>query len=220
MREDMTKHQSRVPARIIAGARWIAVAATGLLIAACATPKPETVTMPAAPAAEQSEYRIGPGDTLQVFVWNQPELTVTVPVRPDGMISTPLISGVPAAGKTPPQLAKDLEVALAEFVRNPTVSVMVTGFVGTYADQIRVVGQAAKPQALAYNANMTLLDVMIAVGGVAEFAAGNRAVIVRQDGNKQTRIPVRISDLIDDGDISANVPMRPGDVLIIPESRF
>jgi polysaccharide export outer membrane protein len=170
--------------------------------------------------AEQSEYKIGPGDTLQVFVWNQPELTVTVPVRPDGMISTPLISGVPAAGKTPPQLAKDLEVALAEFVRNPTVSVMVTSFVGTYADQIRVVGQAAKPQALAYNANMTLLDVMIAVGGLAEFAAGNRAVIVRQEGGKQTRMPVRISDLIDDGDISANVPMRPGDVLIIPESRF
>ena len=190
------------------------------LLTACAASKPETVTVPAAPPAEQSEYKIGPGDTLQVFVWNQPELTVTVPVRPDGMISTPLISGVPAAGKTPPQLAKDLEVALAEFVRNPTVSVMVTGFVGTYADQIRVVGQAAKPQALAYNANMTLLDVMIAVGGLAEFAAGNRAVIVRQVGNQQTRIPVRISDLIDDGDISANIPMRPGDVLIIPESRF
>ena len=191
------------------------------LLAACAsTPETVTVPMPAQAQAEQSEYKIGPGDTLQIFVWNQPELTVTVPVRPDGMISTPLISGVPAAGKTPPQLAKDLEVALAEFVRNPTVSVMVTGFVGTYADQIRVVGQAAKPQALAYNANMTLLDVMIAVGGLAEFAAGNRAVIVRQEGDKQTRIPVRISDLIDDGDISANVPMRPGDVLIIPESRF
>jgi polysaccharide export outer membrane protein len=190
------------------------------LVAACAAPKSETVTVPAAPAAEQSEYRIGPGDTLQVFVWNQPELTVTVPVRPDGMISTPLISGVPASGKTPPELAKDLEKALSEYVRNPTVSVMVTGFVGTYSDQIRVVGQAAKPQSLPYRANMTLLDVMIAVGGLAEFAAGNRAVLVRQEGNQQQRIPVRIADLIDDGDISANVPMRPGDVLIIPESRF
>lgn len=190
------------------------------LVAACAAPKSETVTVPAAPAAEQSEYRIGPGDTLQVFVWNQPELTVTVPVRPDGMISTPLISGVPASGKTPPELAKDLEKALSEYVRNPTVSVMVTGFVGTYSDQIRVVGQAARPQSLPYRANMTLLDVMIAVGGLADFAAGNRAVLVRQEGNQQQRIPVRIADLIDDGDISANVPMRPGDVLIIPESRF
>ena len=213
-------HQFSIRKSSVSSVRWFVLAVCGALLAACAS-TPETVTvMPAQPKAEQSEYKIGPGDTLQIFVWNQPELTVTVPVRPDGMISTPLISGVPAAGKTPPQLAKDLEVALAEFVRNPTVSVMVTGFVGTYADQIRVVGQAAKPQALAYNANMTLLDVMIAVGGLAEFAAGNRAVIVRQEGDKQTRMPVRISDLIDDGDISANVPMRPGDVLIIPESRF
>ena len=195
-------------------------AAALLLLAACAAPKPEIVTLPSAASTEQSEYRIGPGDTLQVFVWNQPELTVTVPVRPDGMISTPLIAGVPAAGKTAPELAADLQEALSEYVRNPTVSVMVTGFVGTYSDQIRVVGQAAKPQALPYRANMSLLDVMIAVGGLAEFAAGNRAVLVRQEGNQQQRIPVRLADLIDDGDITANVPMRPGDVLIIPESRF
>jgi polysaccharide export outer membrane protein len=214
-------HQMSIPMLFTRAVRWFALAACGAVLVACgSTPETVTVPMQTQDQAEQSEYKIGPGDTLQVFVWNQPELTVTVPVRPDGMISTPLISGVPAAGKTPPQLAKDLEVALAEFVRNPTVSVMVTSFVGTYADQIRVVGQAAKPQALAYNANMTLLDVMIAVGGLAEFAAGNRAVIVRQEGGKQTRMPVRISDLIDDGDISANVPMRPGDVLIIPESRF
>jgi polysaccharide export outer membrane protein len=198
----------------------LAVVAGALAVTACSTPKTETVALPAVAAAEQSEYRIGAGDTLQVFVWNQPELTVTVPVRPDGMISTPLIAGVPAAGKTAPELAKDLEKALAEYVRNPTVSVMVTGFVGAYSDQIRVVGQAAKPQAIPYRANMTLLDVMIAVGGLAEFAAGNRAVLVRQEGNQQQRIPVRIDDLIDDGDISANLPMRPGDVLIIPESRF
>ena len=216
----MTTHENCVLAEIMACVRWVAVAAAGAYLAACATPKPETVTMPAAAPGEQSEYRIGPGDTLQIFVWNQPELTVTVPVRPDGMISTPLISGVPAEGKTAPQLAKDLEAALSEYVRNPTVSVMITSFVGTYSDQIRVVGQASKPQALSYRANMTLLDVMIAVGGLADFAAGNRAVIVRQEGDKQVRIPVRINDLIDDGDISANVPMRPGDVLIIPESRF
>jgi polysaccharide biosynthesis/export protein len=183
--------------------------------------KTKVMEAPASPpAVEQSEYRIGPGDTLQVFVWNQPELTVTVPVRPDGMISTPLISGVPAEGKTATQLAADLETALSEFVRNPKVSVMITGFVGAYSDQIRVVGQAGKPQSLSYRANMSVLDVMIAVGGLAEFAAGNRAIIVRQEGDKQLRIPVRLRDLLDEGDISANLPMKPGDVLIIPESRF
>lgn len=205
---------------------WLAAVlavATAVLLAGCASePKAKDAAGPGtAPApVEQSEYRIGPGDTLQVFVWNQPELTVTVPVRPDGMISTPLISGVPAEGKTATQLAKDLESALSEFVRNPTVSVMVTGFVGAYADQIRVVGQASKPQSLPYRANMSLLDVMIAVGGLAEFAAGNRAVLVRTVDGKQTRTTVRLRDLLDKGDISANVNMRPGDVLIIPESRF
>ena len=199
--------------------RAAALVFVGALLVACAS-EPEVVSQAGTPAAEQTEYRIGPGDTLQVFVWNHPELTVTVPVRPDGMISTPLIAGVPAAGKTASQLGKDLETALSEFVRNPTVSVMVTGFVGSYADQIRVVGQAATPQSLPYRANMSLLDVMIAVGGLAEFAAGNRAVLVREEGGKQVRIPVRLGDLINKGDITANVPMRPGDVLIIPESRF
>jgi polysaccharide export outer membrane protein len=197
------------------------LATLACLVAACAS-GPDTTSVPAPTVlqAEQSEYRIGPGDTLQVFVWNQPELTVTVPVRPDGMISTPLISGVPAEGKTAPELGKDLEKALSEFVRNPTVSVMVTGFVGTYSDQIRVVGQASKPQSLPYRANMTMLDVMIAVGGLADFAAGNKAVLVRTEGSQQTRTTVRLRDLLDKGDISANLPMRPGDVLIIPESRF
>jgi polysaccharide export outer membrane protein len=197
------------------------IVAVAAMLGACASgPTIETVAAPAVEATAHDEYRIGPGDTLQVFVWNQPELTVTVPVRPDGMISTPLIAGVPAAGKTAPELAQDLQVALSEFVRNPTVSVMVTTFVGTYADQIRVVGQAAKPQSLPYRSNMTLLDVMIAVGGLAEFAAGNRAVLVRREGDKQTRIEARLRDLLDDGDISANLPVRPGDILIIPESRF
>jgi polysaccharide biosynthesis/export protein len=195
------------------------VAVTALTVAACSS-QTKVMDVQSPDSAPPTEYRIGPGDTLQVFVWNQPDLTVTVPVRPDGMISTPLIEGVPAAGKTAPQLARDLEVALGEFVRNPKVSVMVTTFVGAYGDQIRVVGQAGKPQSLPYLANMTVLDVMIAVGGLAEFAAGNRAVIVRQEGGKQLRIPVRLQDLMSDGDIGANVSMRPGDVLIIPESRF
>ena len=179
------------------------------------------ITEAAAPEPTvQTEYRIGPGDNLQVFVWNHPELTVTVPVRPDGLISTPLVENLKAEGKTPSQLSRDLETALAEYVRSPTVNVIVTQFVGAYGDQIRVVGQAQEPKSLPYRANMTVLDVMIAVGGLAEFAAGNRAVIVRREGDKQLRIPVRLTDLLNDGDIGANVTMRPGDVLIIPESRF
>jgi polysaccharide export outer membrane protein len=190
-----------------------------LLITACTGNGPVTVLPDEAPSVP-SEYRIGPGDNLQVFVWGHPELSVDVPVRPDGMLSTPLIENITAAGKTPSQLARDMEVALAEYVRSPTVNVIVQSFVGAYGDQVRVVGQAAKPQAIPYRANMTLLDVMITVGGLGEFAAGNRAVLVRQTGQQQTRTTVRLKDLLDEGDISANMALRPGDVLIIPESRF
>jgi polysaccharide biosynthesis/export protein len=196
-----------------------ALLALALLLAACGG-RTKVVDAPPAEAAVQTEYRIGPGDSLQVFVWNHPELTVTVPVRPDGLISTPLVDNMQAAGKTASQLSRDFEKALAEYVRSPTVNVIVTGFVGALADQVRVVGQAQRPQALPYRASMTLLDVMIAVGGLGEFAAGNRAVVVRQEGAKNLRIPVRLSDLMNDGDIGANMSLRPGDVLIIPESRF
>jgi polysaccharide export outer membrane protein len=186
----------------------------------CAASVPQTTASPVAAIEAQSEYRIGPGDSLQVFVWGHPELSVTLPVRPDGMISTPLIENIEAAGKTPSQLARNMESALGEYVRNPTVNVIVQNFVGAYGDQVRVVGQAAKPQSIPYRANMTLLDVVIEVGGLAEFAAGNRAVLVRTENGKQTRTTVRLRDLLEAGDISANMPMRPGDVLIIPESRF
>lgn len=212
-------HEMNQPMNRLHAFRVLLLAAVAAMSAACGS-QPTVESVPLPEQAEYAEYRIGPGDMLQVFVWNHPELTVTVPVRPDGMISTPLIAGVPAEGKTATHLAKDLETALSEYVRNPTVSVMVTGFVGAYADQIRVVGQAAKPQSLPYRANMTLLDVMIAVGGLAEFASGNRAVLVRTKDGQQTRTTVRLRDLLDKGDISANVTMRPGDVLIIPESRF
>jgi polysaccharide export outer membrane protein len=194
-------------------------AGLSLLVAGCVG-KTQVVESAPVEAAVQTEYRIGPGDNLQVFVWNHPELTVTVPVRPDGLISTPLVENMKAEGKTPSQLSRDLEKTLAEYVRSPTVNVIVTQFVGAYGDQIRVVGQAQQPQSLPYRANMTVLDVMIAVGGLGEFAAGNRAVIMRKEGEQQLRIPVRLTDLMNDGDISANVTMRPGDVLIIPESRF
>jgi len=209
----MTKH------RIVSLVRLAALTVTAL-VAACGG-KTQVVEAPAPmPAAVETEYRIGPGDSLQVFVWNHPELSVTIPVRPDGKISTPLIENMLAEGKTPSALSRDMEAALGEYVRSPTVNVIVTTFVGAYSEQIRVVGQAQQPRALAYRANMTLLDVMIEVGGLAEFAGGNRAMVLRREGNQQLRIPVRLSDLLQDGDISANMPMRPGDVLIIPESRF
>lgn len=171
-----------------------------------------------APAENAQEYRVGPGDQLQIFVFAHPELSSSVPVRPDGMISTALAENVVAAGRTPSELARELERVLGEYVRAPKVNVIVTSFVG--GDQVRVVGQAARPMALPYRANMTLLDVMIQVGGLAEFAAGNRARVVRRVDGKEQQIPVRLKDLLNDGDMRANLRMLPGDVLIIPESRF
>ncbi|HEU4603552.1 MAG TPA: XrtA/PEP-CTERM system exopolysaccharide export protein [Steroidobacteraceae bacterium] len=189
-----------------------------VVVTACAAPRSNSNGAVPAPA-EPVEYRIGPGDTLNVFVWNHPELSVNIPVRPDGMISTPLAENTQAAGKTASQLARDLETALSEYVRSPKVNVLVTAFVGSM-DQIRVVGQASHPQSLAYRADMTVLDVMIAVGGLGQFAAGNRAKVVRKVGGEQKEIPVRLNDLMNKGDMSANLQMMPGDVLIIPESRF
>ena len=149
----------------------------------------------------------------------KPELSVKVPVRPDGLISSPLVENMQAAGRTPSELAREMEKTLGQYVRSPTVNVIVTSFIGTYDAQIRVVGQAANPQALSYRAGMTLLDVMIAVGGLGKFASGNRAKIIRNIDGKSTEIKVKINRLLD-GDVKSNVEMRPGDVLIFPESRF
>lgn len=166
------------------------------------------------------DYLIGPGDSVNIIVWRNPEVSMSVPVRPDGKITTPLVEDLPASGKTSSQLARDIEKALAKYIQEPIVTVIVTGFVGPYGEQIRVIGQAAKPQALPYREEMTLMDVLIAVGGITDFAAGNKASIIRNVGGKQQQFGVRLNDLIKDGDISANVPMRQGDVLIIPESFF
>ena len=166
------------------------------------------------------QYIIGPGDNLNIQVWRNPEVSIAVPVRPDGKISTPLVEDLEAANKTPSQLARDIEKALAKFIQDPIVSVIVTSFAGPYDKQVRVIGQAAKPQALQYREKMTLMDVMIAVGGITDFAAGNKASIVRNVNGKQQQFGVRLESLIKDGDISANVDMLPGDVLIIPESFF
>jgi polysaccharide export outer membrane protein len=181
---------------------------------------------PAAPSAAEmagaapADYLIGPGDAVNIIVWRNPEVSMSVPVRPDGKITTPLVEDLPAAGKTSTELARDIEKALAKFIQQPVVTVVVTGFVGNYGEQIRVIGQAAKPQALPYRRDMSLMDVLIAVGGVTEFASGNRASIIRNVDGKQRKLNVRLDDLIKDGDISANMPMRPGDILVIPESFF
>ena len=170
--------------------------------------------------APTSGYIIGPGDTLQVYVWDNPELSVTIPVRPDGLITIPLVEDMRAVGKTPSELARDVEVKLAEYVRTPQVNIIVTNFRGTYRKQIRVVGQAVSPQSLSYQSGMTLLDVMIEVGGLTEFASGNRAKVIRWENGEQLEIRVRLQDLINEGDIDENMQMAPGDVLIIPESIF
>lgn len=180
-------------------------------------------TAPLAPNVEPpSEYTyiIGPGDSVEMFVWGNPEVTRTVPVRPDGKISAPLVEELPASGKTPFQLARDIERELSKFIRNPLVSVIVSSFVGPYSEQVRVVGQAAKPQAVPYKENMSLLDLMILVGGVTEYASGNRATIIRTVNGVKQQFRVRIDDLLEDGDITANVNVLPGDILIIPEAYF
>lgn len=171
---------------------------------------------PSLAATPDYKYVLGPGDTVNISVWRNPELSMTVPVRPDGRISAPLVEDMVAIGKDPVTLARDIENALGKFIRDPVVTVIVTNVVGPYSEQIRVVGEAVRPQVLSYKQNMTLLDVMIAVGGLTEFADGNSASIMRTaDGNKQ--YSVRLKDLIKRGDVSANVEMKPGDVVIIPQ---
>ena len=168
------------------------------------------------------EYVIGPLDSLQIFVWRNPELSAKVQVRPDGRITTPLINDMPAVGKTPAVLADDMKKALSEYISNPLVSVIVEDFSGTFSQQVRIVGATEKPASIPFRANMTLLDAMIAVGGLSEFAAGDRARLVRfdRDTGKQREYALQISRLLKKGDSSANVRLEPGDVIIIPESMF
>jgi polysaccharide export outer membrane protein len=169
--------------------------------------------------APETRYVIGPGDSLQIFVWEHEDLSTDVQVRPDGKISTPLVEDLQAAGRTPTQLARDVEQVLTQYVRSPVVTVIMQGFVGEHAQQVRIVGEAVSPQALQYQQGMTLLDVMVQVGGLTEFAAGNRAKIVRKTiTGEDVEIKVRLNDLINNGDISENITMRPGDILVIPQS--
>jgi polysaccharide biosynthesis/export protein len=211
--DDVTLSFKPLPVRALRG---FVAALLALTLLGCAS------THPPAPASAQSadySYVIGAGDNLNIIVWRNPELSLSVPVRPDGKVSAPLVDELVAQGKTPPELARDIEKRLSTYVRDPVVTVIVTGFVGPYSEQIRVVGEAARPQALPFRQRMTLLDVMIAVGGLTDFANGNAAIIQRtSEGNKQ--YAVRLKDLIKRGDVGANVEMRPGDILIIPQSLF
>ena len=200
--------------------RLVVTVALSCLLAACGSSGVTAVGADDAAGESVDSYVIGAGDGLQVFVWGHNDLSSTVQVRPDGNISTPLVEDMRAAGRTPTELARAVEETLSEYVRSPTVTVIVQQFVGEYDQQIRVVGQAAQPQSLNYRSGMTLLDVMIQVGGLSEFASGNKGKIVRRESGEEVVINVRIKDLLNRGDLEQNVRMRPGDVVIIPESVF
>ena len=174
-----------------------------------------------APAASQGreDYVIGPGDVIQVFVWRNPELTVTVPVRPDGKVSTPLIEDMVAVGKNPSALARDMEKVLAEYVKSPQVNVIVTQPVSVFS-QVKIMGQVVRPQALAFRDGMTVLDAILSVGGLSPFAAGNRAKLLRNENGHATSIPLKLQKLLEGGDMTQNIALKPGDVILIPETRF
>lgn len=193
---------------------WVMV--SSLLTVGCASKYPPA---PREVASADYEYVIGPLDNVNIIVWRNPELSMAVPVRPDGKVTAPLVDDLPAQGKTSTALARDIEKALAKYIRDPVVTVVVTTFVGPTSEQIRVIGEATKPQVLPYRKNLTVLDVMIAVGGLTPFADGNNATISRGvEGGKS--YGVRLADLVNRGDISANVEMRPGDILVIPQGWF
>lgn len=208
----------------------IIIAAAALLLGACASGGGVKSTQELAAASPTStdadaakagpDYLIGPQDSLEVFVWRAPELSTKVTVRPDGRISTPLVNDMVATGKTPSKLAQDLENALKEYVKTPQVTVIVSQFNSTFDQQVRVIGEAQKPTALPYQSGMTVLDVMVAVGGLTEYAAGNRATLIRGKGESKQSYRLKLDDLMRKGRIAANVPVLPGDVILIPESRF
>ena len=200
-------------------AMWAAFASMVAGTSGCEAPGPRADTLPLVDAGDYN-YIIGPGDDLTIFVWRNPELTRSVPVRPDGRISVPLVEDLVASGKTATQLAREVEQVLSTYVKDPLVTVILGDFVGVFDTQVRVVGEASQPRALPYRTHMTVLDVMIAVGGLTEFADGNKARLVRTVDGQQHEAVLRLDDLIRDGDISANVAVAPGDVLIIPQAWF
>jgi polysaccharide export outer membrane protein len=189
---------------------------------ACTTNQlPQATVQPSQTSAvDQYSYLIGPNDAVTIFVWRNPELSGSFTVRPDGKISTSLVEDIPVAGKTPSQFAREMEKVLAKYIRDPVVTVSVNGFVGPFSEQVRIIGASGKPMAFPYRQNMTALDLMIAAGGLSEFADGNGAKLVRVINGKQMTYQLQLDDLIRDGDISANVDILPGDIVIIPEAWF
>ncbi|MBF9002161.1 MULTISPECIES: XrtA/PEP-CTERM system exopolysaccharide export protein [Vibrio] len=203
--------------------RLIAISCS-VFIVACSSSLPGLPTATVHPSLTKNindySYLIGPGDSLNVFVWGNAEVSGTYKVRPDGMITTSLVEDIHASGKTPTQLAREIEAKLANYIRQPIVSVIVDGFVGPFSEQVRVIGEASQPKAISYTKNMTLLDAMIQVGGLTEYANGNHASLIRVVNGKQKQYGLKIDDLLEDGNIKANVDLLPGDIIIIPESWF
>ncbi len=202
----------------------IARLSTGVMLltflAGCVSNKHPSIPDELLTDQSQYQYIIGPGDQLEIYVWGYEDLTVSIPVRPDGKITTRLVEDMPASGKTPTELSRDIEIQYANFVKSPNVSVTVSNFVGSPSQQIKVVGGGFEPRSIPYTTNMTLLDLMIAVGGLAEYSQGNKAVLLRRVDGERKPFAVRLSDLINNGDISADVPLAPGDIIMIPEAWF
>ena len=202
---------------LVLGAMALSVLVAPMRLAAIAADPPPVAAAP--DAGVPADYRIGPGDTLKVYVFQNEELSSTVPVRPDGKISTPLVEDMVAVGKSPSQLARDIEKSLGEYVKSPKVNVVVMVAASVFS-QVKVIGQVKTPQALPYRDGMTVLDAVLAVGGLGQFAAGNRSHIVRTENGKQTEIKVKLDALVNSGDMKQNLPLKPGDVLVVPETRF
>lgn len=192
------------------------------IITGCSAPTlpPATLHQSNTVSIESYKYLIGAGDVVNIFVWRNPEVSGTFVVRPDGMITTSLVEDIPVSGKTPTELARSIEEILATYLRDPVVTVTVNNFVGPFSEQIRVIGEAAQAQSISYVQHMTLLDVMIRVGGLTEFANGNGATLVRVENGLQIEYDIFIEDLIKNGEISANVDVLPGDIIVIPETWF
>jgi polysaccharide export outer membrane protein len=186
--------------------------------ASALAPAPPPPSVPAS-AIVGNSYIIGPGDSLEIFVWRNPELSTKIPVRPDGKISSPLVEDMVAVGKTPTQLARDIEKVLSEYVKSPQVNVIVSQPVSAFS-QVKVIGQVLKPQSVAYREGMTVLDAVLAAGGLGQYAAGNRAKVVRMQGGKEVPISINLDRIIDKGDMTQNIKLQPGDVLVVPETRF
>lgn len=197
----------------------LAILAAGVIVQSAAAQETAPQAAPPAAVANDESYLIGPGDTLQIFVWQNPDLSMTIPVRPDGKISTPLVDDMPAVGKTPGQLAADVQARLAEYIRTPQVSVIVSNPVGAYG-QVKVIGQVRSPSGVAYRDGLRVLDVVLLAGGVTEFAAPNRSKLIRVVDGVKTEKRVRIGDLLEKGRIEENLLLQPGDVIVVPQSMF